>query len=269
MLFIIAMDVLSRLVAKAEELRLLEPLARRSIEHRMLIYADDVVIFTSAKTEDLSLIKSLLGKFANSWGLRANMVKSSIVPICCAEEDVELASQHLDCQIASFPCKYLGLPLSIRKLTNIDLQPILYRVADALPEWKAALMVRSGRLIMVKAALTAIPVYLLIALDAPKWFLKTVDKWRRQFLWRGRQDLKGGHYPVAWKRMTRHLNLGGLGIHDLHTMAWALRMCWLWLEKTNLDRPWALLSVNVPGPVKAMFSISVTTSVGDSSTTIF
>ncbi|GJN40212.1 hypothetical protein PR202_gb29393 [Eleusine coracana subsp. coracana] len=78
---------------------------------------------------------------------------------------------------------------------------------------------------------------MLIALDVPQWFVKVIDKWRRAFLWRGRRDLNGGHCPVAWQRVTRPLNLGGLGIHDLQAMAWALRMRWLWLQKTQPDRP--------------------------------
>lgn len=130
-------------------------------------------------------------------------------------------------------------------------------------------MARSGRLIMVKVVLTAILIYLLIALDVPKWFIRAVDKYRRAFLWRGRQDLKGGHYPVAWPRVTRPLELGGLGDNDLQTMAWALQLRWLWLEKTNPGRPWKLLKVQVPNAVRVMFAISVTSNVGDGSSTIF
>ncbi|GJM93478.1 hypothetical protein PR202_ga10038 [Eleusine coracana subsp. coracana] len=52
-------------------------------------------------------------------------------------------------------------------------------------------------------------------------------------------------------------------------MAWALRLRWLWLEKTNPDRPWAMLNVDVPTQVRAMFAISVTTTVGNGCSTIF
>lgn len=48
MLFIIVMDAMSRLVAKAEELKLLQPLVRWHTGHRTSIYADDVVMFTMA-----------------------------------------------------------------------------------------------------------------------------------------------------------------------------------------------------------------------------
>ena len=33
----------------------------------------------------------------------------------------------------------------------------------------------------------------------------------------------------------RPLDLGGLGIHNLEIMSWALQMRWLWIEKTNPD----------------------------------
>lgn len=78
----------------------------------------------------------------------------------------------MECDLASFPCRYLGLPLSLRRLTATDLQPILDRIVDALSGWKVALMATSGKLMVVTAVLTAIPIYLLIALDVPKWFIK-------------------------------------------------------------------------------------------------
>lgn len=113
MLFIIVMDVLSRLVAKVEDLRLLEPLARRPLGHRISIYADDVVMFTLPQAEDLTLIKALLKIFGDASGLCTNMAKSSIVPIRCDDDDVQTVWEHLDCAVADFPCKYLGLLLSI------------------------------------------------------------------------------------------------------------------------------------------------------------
>lgn len=269
MLFIIVMDVLSRLISKAEERSLLEPLTSKTLQHRVSLYADDVVLFTTPKEEDLALTKALLHKFGQASGLHTNLSKSSIVPIQCDETRVELVRQHMDCQIASFPCKYLGLPLSIRRLTKTDLQPILDKIADKLPGWKADLLDKSGRLILVKAVLTAIPIYLLFALDIPQWFIKAVDKWRRSFLWRGRKELNGGHCPVAWQQVTRPLHLGGLGVHDLQAMAWALRMRWLWMEKTQPDRPWGLLRVHIPEPARAMFAVSVATTLGDGRTTLF
>lgn len=38
-----------------------------------------------------------------------------------------------------------------------------------------------------RVVLTASPIYLLIAIDLPKWVFKAVDKRRRGFLWKGQQ----------------------------------------------------------------------------------
>jgi len=67
----------------------------------------------------------------------------------------------------------------------------------------------------------------------------------------------------------RPLDLGGLGIHNLEIMGWALRMRWLWLKKTSSDRPWVGLQVPVYANTSAMFAISVETLVGNGRNTLF
>jgi len=69
--------------------------------------------------------------------------------------------------------------------------------------------------------LTAIPIYLLVASRVPKWIIRAVDK-IRSFLWKGRKEVNGGSCLVAWKKVLRPLDLGGLGIHNLEIMGWAL-----------------------------------------------
>lgn len=207
MLFILVMDVLSSLVQKAEELDLIAPIAPRPVGHRISIYADDVVIFASPADGDLTVVKGILQSFGDATGLKVNMRKSSIIPICCDDVQQELVKGELECDVTSFPCRYLGLPLSLQRLTKEDLQPILDKIADALPGWKAAILATSGCLILVRAVLTTIPIYLLIALDAPRWFIKAVDKFRRAFLWRGRKDC-----AAAIVRLT------GNGLHGLYIL---------------------------------------------------
>ncbi|GJM89634.1 hypothetical protein PR202_ga05842 [Eleusine coracana subsp. coracana] len=269
MLFVLATDVLSRLFLKAEEMGLLQPLATRALQHRLSLYADDAVMFVSPRQDELQFVKALLHKFGVASGLKTNMSKSSAIAIRCEERDIEVVQQHMECALQDFPCRYLGLPLSLRRLNRNDLQPYLDKIMDMLPGWKASLMARSGRLILVKVILTTLPIHLLITLDVPKWFIDVVDKWRRRFLWRGRQELNGGHCPVAWRIATKPLHLGGLGIHDLWTLAWALRMRWLWLEKTQPDRPWSLLKVTIPALARDMFQLSLITNIGDGVSTLF
>lgn len=132
--------------------------------------------------EELSLITEVLCTFGEASGLHINLGKSSVVPIHCDEAGMEAVQSNHACQISSFPCKYLGLPVSVRRITKHDLQPILDKIGDYLPGWKASLLQKSGMVILMKAVLRAIPIYLLIALDVPTSFVKAVDKWRRGFL---------------------------------------------------------------------------------------
>jgi hypothetical protein len=76
-------------------------------------------------------------------------------------------------------------------------------------------------------------IYHAMAIDIPTWGWKAIDKSWRGFFWRGRKEAKGGHSQVAWGKVCRPLELGGIGISSLKELGWALRMRWLWLEKTD------------------------------------
>ena len=117
--------------------------------------------------------------------------------------------------------------------------------------------------------LTTAPIYHLIALDLPKWFFKAIDKRRRGFLWKGHDHANGGNCLVAWEKVQRPLEYGGLGIHNLELLGSALRIRWLWAEKTNHDRPWAGLPLTVPQKAKALFDVAVDAIVGNGEEILF
>jgi hypothetical protein len=110
MLFILAMDALGFLFAQAESDGLLQPLSTRTLQHRVS-YADDVVLFLRPVEDDISITME-------ASGLRNNVQKSNAFPIQCDEEQRNMVQQFLPCQLLEFPCRYLGLPLSLNKLTK-------------------------------------------------------------------------------------------------------------------------------------------------------
>jgi hypothetical protein len=269
MLFILVMHVLGHMISKAKTEGLLMPLSRRALQHRISIYADDVVLFLRPEGGDINLTMSILDLFGEATGLRTNLQKSNVLPIRCGETELATVQNLLPCELASFPCKYLGLPLSLKKLTNEQVQPIIDRIADQLPGWKANLMTKIGRKVQVQFVLTGMLIYVFMAIDFPPWAIKAVDKIRHGFLWKGRRDVQGGHCLVAWVKVCRPIKLGGLGIADLKSLGWALRMRWLWLQKTEPDRPWADLPIHVHEQVRVFFAAAIYSEVGDGATTLF
>jgi hypothetical protein len=94
---------------------------------------------------DLLMVEELLQLFGSATGLKTNIQKSCVLPIQCSENDLTIVQTHLSCEVQNFPCKYLGLPLSIKKLTQTQLQPLIDKIADQLPGWKADLLNRAGK----------------------------------------------------------------------------------------------------------------------------
>ncbi|KAM0912893.1 hypothetical protein ACQ4PT_012504 [Festuca glaucescens] len=98
-------------------------------KNRISMYADDVVIFTKPELAEPNSVKLLLQSFGEASGLFTNFSKSSIIPIHCQGIDLAALSATLQCPTQEFPCTYLGLPLSDKKLRKGDLQPALDKLA--------------------------------------------------------------------------------------------------------------------------------------------
>jgi hypothetical protein len=118
--------------------------------------------------------------------------------------------QYFNCPIKSFPCTYLGSPLHFRKLGRVEVQPLVEKVAARLPTWKGRLLNKAGRLRLVNAVLTSIPVHFRSVFALKKWAIKKIDKVQRSFLWKGAADANGGHCLVRWAKTSRPKKLVGL-----------------------------------------------------------
>jgi len=268
LLFVIVMEALNALFRLADSMGLLRSLHHK-IKERVFLYADDVAIFLTANRQDLVMLRTILDIFAGTSGLRTNLAKCLISPIWCDLESTVTLLTNFPATVEPFPIRYLGIPLGITSLTKNDLQPLVDRVANRLSSWKAGLLTKAGRAVLIKSTLSAIPTHTALAINLSPWVIKCIDNCRRIFLWKGSKEAKGGHCLLAWPRVCRPTELGGLGIVDLQKFGYALRMRWLWLRRTDHLRPWLELPAEGERLVEAMFQASIYVELGDGKKALF
>jgi hypothetical protein len=90
--------------------------------------------------------------------------------------NLEAVLPAFPCQTGNFPVKYLGLPLSPKRLNKIDWQPLLDVLAIKLASWRTAMLTEGGRLVLITTVLTMISIYHMLSLDLPAWVIKAINK---------------------------------------------------------------------------------------------
>ncbi|WVZ87981.1 hypothetical protein U9M48_034550, partial [Paspalum notatum var. saurae] len=109
--------------------------------------------------------------------------------VCCLSNKLgglNLADimESLYCAVTSFPCKYLGLPLNNKPLRRMDIQPMIEKLGAKLSAWKGRLLDKVGKLTLVNAILTTIPIHFLTIFP----------------LKNGSECMSGGHCLVKWPK---------------------------------------------------------------------
>lgn len=139
-LFILVADLLQRLcIAEHNRGNLEHPLAAHG-PFPVLQYADNTLILIKGTYEQALAIKRVLSIFSDFTGLHINFNKSTFVPISMDEDTCHRVAELLQCQISSFPCTYLGLPLSTNKITHGLLMHVIHKVDKRLSGWLATFL---------------------------------------------------------------------------------------------------------------------------------
>lgn len=97
----------------------------------------------------------------------------------------------------SYPIQVPGMPLSLRNLTKLDLDPLLFKFGNKAAAWKGGLMAKSGRLVLLKSGLTSLAIYMMTVHKLPAWVLKRMVQICRSWLWNGETNSKGGNCRVV------------------------------------------------------------------------
>jgi len=170
---------------------ILNPVLPRAANLRCSLYADDAAIFASPSNLEIDHLHRILSFFGECSGLKINISKIEIYPIRLDTNTIVQLLQNFPSKVCNFPGKYLGLPLHVRKLRKIDVQPLLDKIGARLSGWKGRFLSSVGRETLVKTVLSSQPIYHMTVFPELKWLIKRIDRMRRSFLWRGETPDKG------------------------------------------------------------------------------
>jgi mannosylglycoprotein endo-beta-mannosidase len=148
-LFLIVAETLQRLV-KCAAPEIAHPVDSQA-PGAVLQYADDTLILLKGDLHGVQVLKGILDDFAAATGLRINFSKSSAVPICMEDQLIAQCISALGCKQETFPQTYLGLPLSVNKLSVAAFDPCIAKVDRYLASWQASLLNTMGRVVLAVA----------------------------------------------------------------------------------------------------------------------
>ena len=125
-LFTIAMEYLSRLLKGLKEEKNFKyhpKCAKLDVTH--LCFANDLLLFSRGDLNSIKELHKCFTEFSQASGLQANLNKSSIYCGGVQKEVRQQIVQQLGYTIEELPFKYLGVPLSSKKLNTIQWYPLI------------------------------------------------------------------------------------------------------------------------------------------------
>lgn len=202
-----------------------------------ICFADDLLMCCRADKISILLMMQAVEHFSSVSGPKANLEKSSFCVAGVTQEFRAQIMQDMHFTIGEMPFKYLGIPLSSRKLSIHQCLPLVEKIITRIQCWTTKFLSYSGRVQLIKSVLFEMQTYWAQVFLLPKKILTMVTNVCRNFLWTGSNE-----YPrralIAWSTVCLPKPAGGLNILDFFTWNKAAICKLLWAVDKKKDKLW-------------------------------
>uniref|UniRef100_A0A0V0IYZ4 Putative ovule protein n=1 Tax=Solanum chacoense TaxID=4108 RepID=A0A0V0IYZ4_SOLCH len=236
-LFVLAMEYFTRLLKSLRDSKFkFHPRCHKQ-QIIQLSFADDLLLFCRGDVQSTVLLYECFQQFSQVSGLIANQAKSCVYFGGVSKQEQQLILQHTGFTKGNLPFRYLGVPLSSKKLSISQCQPLLDRMLGIINTWTVKFLSYAGRLQLVQSVLTSIQAFWAQIFLLPKKVFQQVEAICKRFLWNGDTQTKGKAL-VAWDTICCLKVAGGLNITDVYVWNKAAILNYLWDLAKKKDKLW-------------------------------
>ena len=203
-------------------------------------FVDDNMLMGPSSVQESRGIKKGLDLFLLASGLEINKEKSQVFFLNTSRVAKRNILRILQFSEGTLPSKYLGALLAESTIKQVSWKELLDKMKQKLTHWTYRALNFPSRMVLVKAVLQAMPLYLFSVLSAPKAVLKQIRNIQRNFLW-GSTDDRRKWALVYWATICRPKEAGGLGFWDpiSSNKMMGAKIWWRWV--THSSEPWAMV----------------------------
>lgn len=213
--FIIAVEILSRMVKKAENCGMLEGFSTNDGNPRVpfIQFADDSLFLLNDDPEEFRNLRCIVLILETISGLKVNLRKSKLFLVGDLL-NLEALSSIMGCKMEALPTTYLGLSLGGKSSSKAIWNSVIKRLERRLSSWKGSYLSKGCNLVLLRSVLSSPPTYFLSLFVAPKSISNKIEQMQRNFLWQNELGVRKIKW-VSWEEICNPLDKGGLGIRPI------------------------------------------------------
>lgn len=190
-----------------------------------LQFADDSILFCENCIQTIMQVRSVLSCYQIISGLTRNLKKSCLYGIGVEDNRKKELADILGCSYGKLPFTHLGMQVGCNPTKSAAWDPIIRKRSAKLAGWKSKHLSMGGRVTLIKATLTDMPLYYMSVFNAPNKVIKQLERIRKNFLRSGNEEGRKMN-RIAWRKVCQSKDKGGLGLGCLEDKNMALSSKW-------------------------------------------